>query len=102
MRCRVLAISSKVHPETSFPAAGMSASSSAAVFGLVTLEDVEKKPGNLYEVSNTMFDLVQKDELKWALFERCKEELSLDRDDLDALEAAREKAWCETRKKYGL
>jgi len=49
-----------------------------------------------------MFDLVQKDELKWALFERCKEELSLDRDDLDALEAAREKAWCETRKKYGL
>lgn len=47
-------------------------------------------------------DLVREEELKWALFERCKEELSLDRDDLDALEAAREKAWCKTRKKYGL
>jgi hypothetical protein len=47
-------------------------------------------------------DLVKEEELKWALFERCKEELSLSEDDLQELEAAREKAWKETRKKYGL
>jgi hypothetical protein len=47
-------------------------------------------------------DLVREEELKWALFERCKEELSLTEDDLLELEEAREKAWSETRKKYGL
>jgi hypothetical protein len=46
--------------------------------------------------------LVREEELKWALFERCKEDLSLSEDDLVELERAREKAWCETRKKYGL
>jgi hypothetical protein len=40
--------------------------------------------------------------LKWALFERCKEELSLTEGDLAELETAREKAWSQTRKKYGL
>ncbi len=47
-------------------------------------------------------DLVREEELKWALFERCKEELSLTEDDLEELERARERAWSETRKKYGL
>lgn len=47
-------------------------------------------------------NLVREEELKWALFERCKEELSLDEDDLKELEVAREKAWSETRKRYGL
>lgn len=47
-------------------------------------------------------DLVREEELKWALFERCKEELSLTKDDLGELEIARERAWSETRKKYGL
>jgi len=47
-------------------------------------------------------DLVREEELKWALFERCKEELSLTEDDLLELEEAREKAWSETRKTYGL
>jgi len=47
-------------------------------------------------------NMVREEELKWALFERCKEELSLDEDDLKELEAAREKAWSETKKKYGL
>lgn len=47
-------------------------------------------------------DLVREEELKWALFERCKEELSLGEDDLAELETARERAWSETRKKYGL
>jgi hypothetical protein len=41
-------------------------------------------------------------ELEQMLFNRDKEELSLSEDDLQELEAAREKAWTETRKKYGL
>lgn len=45
---------------------------------------------------------MKEEELKWALFERCKEELSLEVEDLEALEKARELAWSETRKKYGL
>ncbi len=36
------------------------------------------------------------------ILQRCKEELSLTKDDLMELETAREKAWSETRKKYGL
>jgi len=40
--------------------------------------------------------------MKWALFRRCKEELSLTEDDLMELKTARDKAWSETRKKYGL
>lgn len=47
-------------------------------------------------------DLVREEELKWALFERCKDELSLTKEDLAQLESARERAWEETRKKYGL
>lgn len=47
-------------------------------------------------------DLVKEEELKWALFERCKEELSLSGEDLEALEKARELAWSETRNRYGL
>ncbi len=47
-------------------------------------------------------DLVREEELKWALFERCKEELSISKEDLEELERAREKAWCETKTKYGL
>lgn len=47
-------------------------------------------------------DLVREEELKWALFERCKDELSLTKEDLAQLESVRERAWEETRKKYGL
>jgi hypothetical protein len=45
---------------------------------------------------------MDEEELKWALFHRSKVELSLAEDDLMELETAREKAWSETRKKYGL
>ena len=45
---------------------------------------------------------MDEDELKWDLFRICKEELSLTEDDLMELETAREKAWSDTRKKYGL
>jgi hypothetical protein len=44
---------------------------------------------------------MDEDELKWALFQRCKEELSLTEDDLVVLETARVKAWSKTREKYG-
>jgi hypothetical protein len=47
-------------------------------------------------------DALVREELKWALFERCKDEHSLTEDDLVGLEAAREGAWSETRKKYDL
>ena len=47
-------------------------------------------------------NLLKEEELKWALFERCKKELSLGEEDLEALEEARARAWSETRKKYGL
>jgi len=42
------------------------------------------------------------DGLTWALFEESKKERSLTKEDLAELENAREKAWSETRKKYGL
>lgn len=47
-------------------------------------------------------DLVREEELRWSLFERCKEEISLSEEDLGELESARERAWSQTRKKYGL
>lgn len=47
-------------------------------------------------------ELVKEEEIKWALFEKCKDELLLDKTDLDELEKLRDKAWRETRKKYAL
>ncbi len=47
-------------------------------------------------------ELVREEEVKWVLFERCKEELSLEEDELDALDGVREKVWKETKKKYEL
>jgi hypothetical protein len=47
-------------------------------------------------------DLIQEEEIRWVLFEKCKKELSLGEKELEALEIVREKAWKETKKKYGL
>jgi hypothetical protein len=47
-------------------------------------------------------DLVKEEEIKWALFEKCKDELLLDKTDLDELEKLRDKAWQQTKKKYAL
>ena len=44
--------------------------------------------------------LVREEELRLSLFERCKDELSLSKDDLEDLEKAREKAWSDTKKKH--
>jgi len=43
-------------------------------------------------------ELIKEEEVKWALFEKCKEEISLTEEELNELE----EAWKETKKKYGL
>jgi hypothetical protein len=72
---------------------------------LILMEEITIKipkglPGSY--LKKKIDDLVREEELKWALFERCRDELSLTKDDLEQLESARERAWSETRKKYGL
>lgn len=47
-------------------------------------------------------ELIKEEEIRWVLFEKCIEELSLSEKDLEELEIAREEAWKETKKKYGL
>jgi len=47
-------------------------------------------------------ELIKEEEVKWALFEKCKEEISLTEEELSELEKAREEAWKETKKKYEL
>lgn len=47
-------------------------------------------------------EIVRDEELKWALFEKAKEEIALTDDDLEELERVREDAWREIKKKYGL
>lgn len=67
-------------------------------------EIVIKVPENLPTsfIKRKIDQLIREEELRWSLFEKCKEELSLTREDLDELEKAREEAWKETKKKYGL
>ncbi|MGD2249232.1 MAG: hypothetical protein PVF58_12570 [Candidatus Methanofastidiosia archaeon] len=45
--------------------------------------------------------MIKEEEMKWALFEKCKEELSLTEEDLDELEKIREESW-KAKKKYKL
>ncbi len=47
-------------------------------------------------------ELVKEEEMKWALFEKCREELSLTEEDLDELEKIRDELWKETKKRYKL
>ncbi|MBU4373684.1 MAG: hypothetical protein KKD69_05000 [Euryarchaeota archaeon] len=47
-------------------------------------------------------ELIKEEEIRWVLFEKCIEELSLSEKDLEELEIAREEAWKETKEKYGL
>ena len=47
-------------------------------------------------------ELVWEEVMRWTLFEGCREELSLTEPDLKELERAREAAWRETKKRYGL
>ena len=47
-------------------------------------------------------ELVKEEELKWMLFEKCKEQISLTESDLNDLEVIREKTWQKTKKKFNL
>lgn len=46
--------------------------------------------------------LIKEEEIRWALFEKSRDEILLSQEELDELEEIRDKAWKETRKKYGL
>ena len=41
-------------------------------------------------------ELIKEEEVKWALFEKCKEEISLTEEELNEPEKAWEEAWKET------
>jgi len=47
-------------------------------------------------------EIIKEEELKWALFEKAKEEMVLTEEDLKELEKIREDAWKEIKRKYGL
>jgi hypothetical protein len=47
-------------------------------------------------------ELIIEEEMRWVLFDKCKNELSFTVKELDELEIAREAAWKETKKKYDL
>ncbi len=47
-------------------------------------------------------ELIKEEEIRWTLFKKCKDELSLSEKELEELEITREVAWKETKKKYGL
>jgi len=66
----------------------------------ITIDVPENVPISL--LKRKINELVKEEALKWALFEKCKEELSLTDDELKMLEKARDDAWKETKKKYGL
>lgn len=66
----------------------------------ITIRVPEEIP--LPSLKRKIDDLIKEEEMKWALFEKCKEELSLTQQDLDELEKIREESWKETKKKYKL
>ena len=47
-------------------------------------------------------ELVKEEELRWALYEKCKEDLAVSDRDLIELEHIREDVWQKEKKKYGL
>lgn len=66
----------------------------------ITIKVPEEIP--LSSLKRKIDELVKEEEMKWALFEKCKEELSLTEEDLDELEKIREELWKETKKRYKL
>lgn len=47
-------------------------------------------------------ELIREEEVRWTLFETSREELSIDRTEMEDLEQVRESVWKEEKKKYGL
>jgi hypothetical protein len=66
----------------------------------ITIRVPEEIP--LPSLKRKIDELVKEEEMKWALFEKCREELSLTEADLDELEKIREELWKETKKRYKL
>ena len=66
----------------------------------ITIRVPEEIP--LPSLKRKIDELVKEEEMKWALFEKCREELSLTEEDLDELERIREELWKETKKRYRL
>jgi hypothetical protein len=54
----------------------------------------------LSSIKRRIDDLIQEEEIRWVLFEKCKTDLALNEKELEDLEIVREKAWKETKKKF--
>jgi len=46
--------------------------------------------------------LIKKEGVRWALFYKSREELAINREELEDLEEIRKKIWSEEKKRYGL
>ena len=66
----------------------------------ITIKVPEEIP--ILSIKRKIDELIKEEEMKWALFEKCKEELSLTDEDLDELEKIREESWKNVKKKYKL
>ena len=66
----------------------------------MTIKVPEEIP--LSSIKKKIDELIKEEEIKWVLFEKCKEELSLTEEDLSELEKVREESWKEIKKKYKL
>ena len=47
-------------------------------------------------------ELIREEEVRWTLFETSREELSIDRAEMEDLGQVRESVWKDEKKKYGL
>jgi Trm5-related predicted tRNA methylase len=66
----------------------------------ITIDVPENVPVEI--IKRKIQKLIKEEQLKWELFEKAKEELNLTEEDLKDFEKAREEAWKEIKKKYGL
>jgi len=62
----------------------------------ITIDVPENVPSSL--LKRKFIKLVKEEALKWALFEKCKDEILLTEDELKVLEKVRETTWKETKK----
>ena len=71
---------------------------------MITMSDITRRvPEEIpLPLKRKIDELVKEDKKKWALFEKCREELSLAEKDLDELDKIREELWKETKKRYTL
>ena len=68
-------------------------------YQVITMNEIKTKiPEEIPSLKKKIDELIKEEKIKWALFEKCKEEISLTEEDLDELEKMREKSWKETKK----